>query len=129
MTLLKFWSTAKIRRFFFCQLIESLIKVSIKWQLFRCLIKKFDQVKRSSEIRSSECFPYNNSPSNISFKYRFEIVDKAYYLDATSMTSLSDLQRSIRRSWRSERDFGSGSNRFWPVFRLRQTVINSMNNV
>jgi len=41
----------------FWQLIESLIKVLINWQLFRRLIKKFDQVKRSSEIRSSDHSP------------------------------------------------------------------------
>ena len=38
----------------FWQLIESLIKVSINWLIFRPLIKKFDQLKMSSEIRSTD---------------------------------------------------------------------------
>ncbi len=45
------------RTYRFWQLIESLIKLLIKWQLFRRLTEKFDQLIRSSEIRSSDRFP------------------------------------------------------------------------
>ncbi len=38
-------------------MIESLIKVSINWLIFRRLTKKFDQLIRSSEIRSTDHFP------------------------------------------------------------------------
>ncbi len=57
----------------FWQLIESLIKLSIKWQLFRRLIKKLDQLIRSSEIRSTDPLSFLSYIFELLLKYIFSI--------------------------------------------------------
>jgi hypothetical protein len=54
MTLIKVLINCQKRTYGFWQLIESLIKVSINWLIFRRLIEKFDQLKISSEFRSND---------------------------------------------------------------------------
>ena len=70
----------------FWQLIKSLIKVSINWLIFRRLIKKFDQLKMSSEFRS-------NDPLSRDFLLNYLITKKCYYSPASiSNISLLDIR-------------------------------------
>jgi hypothetical protein len=93
--ILKFWSTAKKELMdfgsnhltesldritwpnqligTFINVILSYFKVLINWPIFRRLTKKFDQLIRSSEIRSTDPLSFKNIPSK-KFHYYFVLI-------------------------------------------------------